>query len=374
MKTYRILAINPGSTSAKIAVYENTKEVFKANVPADPAVMATGDFGIQREYLEKVIGEVLTEHGMDPYGFDAYAGRGGGLCPSAGGIYAVNEKIKEDAVSEKYGGKHPAALGSILADAFAQKNQKPAFIVNGPGTDEYCDEARFTGFKGVYRASHVHALNQKEMALRAAGQIGKPYAECNLIVAHLGGGISITAHRKGQMIDSNDNLDGEGPMAPTRCGAMPVKPVVEMCFSGKYSKQDLLARMRSTGGLADHLGTADILEIKQMIANGNAYAEKVYHAFIYQIAKEIGAMAAALCGDVYGIVLTGGISYDEDLVAALNKQIGFLGTVIAMPGEFEMEALAAGAVRALEGKEEVLTYTGEWCFNGFAHLRGYCFN
>ncbi len=217
-------------------------------------------------------------------GVDAFSARGGGLASVDGGVYAINETLLEHARAG-FSVKHPAMLGAQLADAFSKTYGGSAFVVNPPDVDEFSDLARVTGWKGVYRESRIHALNQKEIGIRYGASVAKKYEEMNLIICHIGGGISVTAHKKGKMVDSNDIAQGDGPMAPTRCGAIPVKDVVKACFSGKYTEGELYEKITKTGGLVDHLGTSDAREVRAMMEQGNTYAKLVYDAMIYQIGK-----------------------------------------------------------------------------------------
>lgn len=295
---------------------------------------------------------------------DAFSSRGGGCGTTESGVFTINETLL-DYVTNRPSVVHPAILGAPIASALAEKYHAKAFIVNPPEVDEFKDLARVTGLKGVYRKSAIHALNQKEIGLRYAQKVGKNYSDLNLIICHIGGGISITAHEKGRMVDSNDIARGDGPMAPTRCGSLPVRDVVEMCYSGKYSEKEMLEKVTKNGGLADHLGTSDAREVKERTDAGDAYAALIYDAMIYQIGKEVGAMAAVLHGNVDGIILTGGISYDTYVVQRLKEMISFVAPVTVMAGEFEMEALASGAIRVLSGKEEAKTFTGIPVWDGF---------
>jgi butyrate kinase len=230
--------------------------------------------------------------------------------------------------------------------------------------DEYQDVARITGMKEISRQSHLHALNQKETASRYAASIGKKYEELNLVVAHIGGGISVAAHRNGKMIDGNDITAGEGPMSPTRTGSVPAADLIRLCFSGKYAQKELLERCTKNGGLVDYLCTSDALEIKSRIKQGDAYAALVYQSMVYQIIKTIGAMAAALEGKVDGILLGGGLVRDEELAEKIRAACSFIAPTHTYPGEFEMEAMAAGALRILRGEETAKIYTGEPLWKG----------
>lgn len=366
MSTYKIFAINPGSTSTKITMFDGD-EVFSKNVSHDAEKLKEfKEISDQFDYRKETILEELAEAGISLEGVDAFSARGGGLVNVEGGVYRVGEKLLEHA-RVGYTIKHPAALGAQLADAFCKEYGGRAFVVNPPDVDEFSDVARVTGLKGVYRESRIHALNQKEIGIRYAESKGMKYGDMNLIICHIGGGISVTAHKKGLMVDSDDIANGDGPMAPTRCGQLPVREVVNMCYSGKYTEKEMRDKITKTGGLVDHLGTSDAREVRSMMDAGNQYAALIYDAMIYQIGKTAGAMAAALCGSVDGIILTGGISHDDYLVEKLAEMIGFIAPVTVMAGEFEMEALAAGAMRVLAGEEQAKEYTGNPVWKGFAY-------
>ena len=357
--SFRIFTVNPGSTSTKIALFEDGEKYFDANVTHQSSELDRfDDIAGQLDYRRDTILELLAEAGYSLEGTDAFVGRGGGLVPLVGGTYRVNEIMLSHA-RQCLAGPHPATLGCQLAHSLKEQYGGSAFVVNPPDVDEFCDYARMTGIKGVYRESRVHALNQKEVAIRHAASIGKKYEELNLIVAHLGGGISIAAHRQGRMIDSNDTLNGDGPFAPTRCGAIAVKSVLGL------DSDHVRPLITKAGGLVSHLGTSDVVEVHRRIDSGDRYAELVYESMIYQIAKQIGAMAAVLKGKVDAIILTGGIARDNKLVETLKESIEFVATVTAIPGEFEMEALAAGALRVLKGEETSLEYSGVPVWNGF---------
>jgi len=365
MKSYKVFAINPGSTSTKIAMFEGENQVFSQNVSHDAEKLKEfQEISDQFDYRRETILNELKAAGQSLEGVDAFSARGGGLVNVEGGVYQVGEKLLEHART-CFTVKHPATLGSQLAAAFAKEYGGQAFVVNPPDVDEFSDVARVTGLKGIYRESRIHALNQKEIGIRYGKKVGKPYNELNLIICHIGGGISVTAHDHGRMVDSNDIANGDGPMAPTRCGQLPVKDVITMCFSGKYTEREMRDKVTKTGGLVDHLGTSDAREVGKMIAEGNPYAKLVYDAMIYEIGKTAGSMAAVLKGKIDAIVLTGGISYDKYVVESLTEMLSFLAPIEVMAGEFEMEALAAGAIRVLNGEEEAKVYTGEPVWNGF---------
>jgi len=365
----RVFTVNPGSTSTKVALFEGTDKVFSKNVSHDASrLKAIGSIPDQLPYRKVIIEEALQEAGISLTGIDCVSGRGGGLPPMHAGVYEINDKMCEDARKGK-GVMHAGLLGPLLAREFANQYNVRAVIVNPPGTDELCDYARVTGFNDVFRISRVHALNMKEAAIRYADSIHRKYEDMDLITVHLGGGISVTANQKGKMIDTVDISNGDGHMAPTRSGFIPAMSLVKMCFSGKYTEEELKARVNRNGGWVDHLGTSDAREIEEMISKGDRYAELIYQATIYQIAKSIGAYASVLEGKVDAILISGGIAHSKMFTDGLIKRVKYIAPVVLMPGEFEMEALAAGAIRALEGKEEIKTYTGEPVWMGFEELR-----
>lgn len=370
MKNYKVFAINPGSTSTKIAMFEGENAVFSKNVSHDAEKLKEfKEISDQFEYRKETILNELKKAGQTLAGVDAFSARGGGLVNVESGVYAVGEKLLEHA-RIGFTVKHPATLGAQLAAAFAEEYGGQAFVVNPPDVDEFQDVARVTGLKGIYRESRIHALNQKEIGIRYAAKMGKRYEELNLIICHIGGGISVTAHKRGKMIDSNDIANGDGPMAPTRCGQIPVKDVITMCFSGKYTEKEMRDKVTKTGGLVDHLGTSDAREVEKMMKNGDPYAKLIYDAMIYEIGKTAGSMAAVLKGSVDAIILTGGISHDNYVVEYLTSMLSFIAPIAVMAGEFEMEALAAGAVRILNGEETVKEYTGIPVWSGFAKESG----
>ncbi len=363
-KPWRVLVINPGSTSTKVGLFEGERAVFQKNVAHDAADLAKfAGVSAQMPYRCKLILEALDEAGVSLSEIDAYVGRGGGLIAMPGGTYAIGSKLLADATAGANGVQHPAQLGPQIAHEFAARYDKPAFVVNPPDTDELCDLARMTGIAGVYRTVHLHALNLKETAIRHAASMGRAYDECNFVVCHIGGGISISAHDPGKMIDGNDIVGGEGPMAPTRSGSVPAIEVA------KYTAENGLRAARSlcmkTGGFVDLLGTSDAIEVCDRAAAGDAAAQRAWDAMVYQICKWIGEMSCALKGKVDGILLGGGMVHSKELVAAIEESCGWIAPVTAYPGEFELEAMAAGAVRVLDGVEEPRAYTGEPVFSGF---------
>ena len=363
MSDYKILTINPGSTSTKIAIYEGTKKLFSENVSHDASELAKyAGISDQLPYREQTIRALLDQSGVSLEGVAAVVGRGGGLLAMEGGVYGMNDVLLDHAVRGANGVQHPAQLGPQLAKKFADEIGCPAFVVNPPDTDELQPVARMTGIKGVYRNVHLHALNLKETAIQHANSMGRKYEDCNFVVCHIGGGISISAHQKGKMIDGNDIVGGDGPMAPTRCGAVPAAELIDYCFSGA-DKKTAKALCTKTGGFVSLLGTSDAIEVSERAVKGEKVPYLAWNAMIYQIIKEIGAMAAALHGKVDGILLGGGMVHNKELVAKITEACSFIAPVTAYPGEFEMEAMAAGAIRALKGEEQVKTYTGKLCWD-----------
>lgn len=363
-RVIRILAINPGSTSTKIGVFDNDKCILRESIEHTKEDLAGfPDIPSQKEYRYNLILDVLKKDNIDIESIDAFSGRGGGLECCPGGTYIINEKLYEHART-CHTIKHPATLGATLCYEFAKKYNKLAFCVNPPDVDEFKIEARITGIPGIYRESRIHALNQKEIAERYAKKAKTKYHNLNLIVCHMGGGISIAAHQKGKMIDCNDIVNGDGPMAPTRSGFVPAKPLIDLCFSGKYTQKELSAFMTKTGGLVALLGTNDLREVRQMMNKGDEKAKVVYKALVYQIAKQIGAMYVALKCNCSAIIFTGGMANDKDFINDIKTYVKKLAKIVVMPGEFELEGLAAGAIRVMTKEEDYQIYTGEPVFKG----------
>ncbi len=353
----RILTINPGSTSTKIAIFDDEKPVFEEVLrhPSEEIGKFETIFD-QYEFRKNIILETLNEKGINLTKLAAVVGRGGLLKPIAGGTYRVDEKMLKDL---KVGvlGEHASNLGGVLAYEIAEQLNIESFIVDPVVVDEMHDIARISGMPEIERKSIFHALNQKAVARRAAKDLGKAYNEMNLIVAHLGGGVSVGAHEKGQVIDVNNALDGEGPFSPERSGGLPVGDLAKLCFSGKYSHKEIKKLITGKGGLVAYLNTSDGREVEKMIKDGDKKAEIVYQAMAYQVAKEIGSCAAVLKGEVDGIVLTGGVAYDKTFVKWIEDRVSFISKVLVYPGEDEMIALAQGGLRVLNGEEDAKQYS-----------------
>lgn len=362
--SYKILTLSPGSTSTKVAVFDGDQALFRLNVTHPAEELARFDHAAdQFEYRKATILSALAEQGIQLSDIDAFSGYCGAMGPTKGGIFAIDQTVCDSVLAA--GVNHPAILGAPLLFAFAQETGKPAYAVNQPDTDELADVARITGYPGVYRKSHVHCLNQKECAIRCASELGISYEEGNFVVAHVGGGLSVACHEHGRMVDTNDVLEGSGPFAPNRSGDVPLKPVVKLAFSGAHDKKEIDGVIGKTGGLVGLCGTDDARVIEGRIAEGDEWAALAFDAMAYQVAKAIGAFAAVVGGKVDGIVLTGGVSHSERFVSYVTERVGWIAPVKVYAGDFEMDALAAGAVRALDGAEEVMTYTGEPSWKGF---------
>jgi len=352
----KVLVINPGSTSTKIAVFDDENSLLEKTI-RHSADELKGFKSIidQYDFRVKVIEDVLKENNFNLEDFDAFVGRGGLLHPIESGTYRVNEDMIKDLKECRYG-EHASNLGAIIAYSLAQKVNKSAYIVDPVVVDEMDKLARYSGLKGIERKSIWHALNQKAVARRAAKDLGKSYNEANLIVVHLGGGISVAAHKKGRTVDVNNALNGDGPFAPERAGGLPTISLVDLCMSGKYTYEEMKKLLAGKGGLVSHLGTNNAIEVEQMINKGDEYARLVYEAMAYQVAKTIGEMATVLKGHVDAIVLTGGIANSQMLVNWIKERVSFIAPVLVYPGEDEMRALLEGALRVLRGEEKEKIY------------------
>lgn len=352
----KILVINPGSTSTKIAVFHGQENLLTVNITHETSeIQKFKKMADQLNFRWQVILDVLEDHQQDLDDLDAVSARGGLLKPIPGGTYLVNEKMKQH-LREGLQGEHASNLGAVIAGKFAEEYNCPAFIVDPVIVDEMNDLARLSGLKGLERKSIFHALNQKAVAREASKELAKPYQELNLIVVHLGGGISVGLHQKGQVVDVNNALDGEGPFSPERSGGLPILDLLKMCFSGQYTKTEIKNKIKGQGGLVSYLETSDLRAVEQRIDNNDSYAKQVFEAMAYQVAKEVGALSTVVNGELAAIVISGGMAHSKRLLAVIKARIAFLAPVLVFPGEKEMEALAAGALRVLNGEEELKTY------------------
>ena len=353
---YKLLIINPGSTSTKIGVYEGEKEILEETLRhSAEEILKYDTIFDQLDFRKEVILKVLKEKGIDINELDAVIGRGGMLKPIEGGTYEVNDAMVEDL---KIGvqGPHASNLGGILSNEIAKEIGKRAFIVDPVVVDEMEDVARLSGVPELPRKSKFHALNQKAVAKRYAKEHNTSYEDINLIVVHMGGGVSVGAHRKGRVIDVNNALDGDGPFSPERAGGVPSGELLEMCFSGKYSKEEVYKKLVGKGGFVAYANTNDARDLIKLSQEGDEKGSLIFNAFIYQIAKEIGSMAVVLDGDVDAIVLTGGIAYSDYVTNAINKKVKWIAPMVVYGGEDELLALAQGAIRVLDGVEEAKIY------------------
>ena len=353
--SYKVLTINPGSTSTKIALYGEQGELWNQTLrhPAEE-IAHFGRIAEQFEWRLSLILEAMEARGESLSELSAVVGRGGLTKPVMGGTYEVTTALIDELRTTPM--EHASNLGAPLADAIARKAGVKAYIVDPPTVDELQPTARVSGVKALPRLSVFHALNQKAVARRYAAEIGKPYEELNLVVAHMGGGVSVGAHRKGCVIDVNNALDGEGPIAPERAGSLPAGSLVELCFSGKYTKAEVKKMLCGKGGVVDLLGTNSMIEVRERAAAGDEEASLVLEAMCYSIAKNIGAMAAALDGKVDAVILTGGLAYSEVITDKIAHRISFIAPIEIYPGEDEMLALAESGLAVLRGEREAKIY------------------
>ena len=355
-KDYKILVINPGSTSTKVALFSNEHLLFDKKIEHSNEELSVFHKIIdQYEFRLDIILNFLKEKGIEHSTLDAVVGRGGLLKPITSGTYRVNEKMLED-LRRGVMGEHASNLGGLLAHGIAGKLSIPSYIVDPVVIDEMKPVARISGMPEIPRISILHGLNQKAVTRKAALDLGKNYEKVNFIVAHLGGGISVGVHCKGKVIDVNNALNGEGPFTPERSGGVPVGSLVELCFSGKFSKDEMMKKIKGKGGLVAYLNTNDVREVVKMIKNGDKKAKLLLEAMAYQVAKEIGAGATVLKGQIDAIILTGGIAYNNEFVNMVRDRVSFLSLVMIYPGEEEMLALCEGVLRVLKGEEVEKVY------------------
>ena len=352
----KTLVINPGSTSTKVGVFEDETLLFEETLRHPTEEIAKYASVIdQKDFRKEIILDFLKEKDCDPKSLDVIVGRGGLLKPIPGGTYTVSDALLADLVKGVQG-QHASNLGGILAREIGDKLGVPSYIVDPVVVDELTDKARLSGMPELPRRSIFHALNQKAVARRYAKEHGARYEDLNLIVIHMGGGVSVGAHDHGKVVDVNNILDGEGCFSPERSGTVPVGDLVKMCFSGKYTQQEIYKKICGNGGFNAYLHTNDARVVEKMVKEGSAEAKLVQDAFYYQIAKDAGAMAAVLCGKVDQIILTGGIAYNPYTREILEKHLGFIAPITVYPGEDELLALCQGALRVVTGEEKAREY------------------
>jgi len=351
----RLLVINVGSTSTKVAFFRGREPVVLENIRYSSEDLARfSSLAEQLPFREQDVVNFLKKNGIDLKEVEMVVSRGGLGRPAPAGAYKVDEAMCRDLLEEKYG-RHPSGLGPSIALDFSKKYGMPAIVIDPPSTDEFEPIARVSGIPEIERRSVAHALNQKMAARRYAAKLGKKYEEINVVVAHLGGGVSIGAHRMGRMVDCTHGLS-EGPLTPERAGALPTLELLDFAASSKLERKQLQTRLVGQGGLAAYLGTTDAKKVEEMVRGGDKKAELIFEAMAYQISKGIGAMTTVLKGKVDGIVITGGLAHSEMLRGLIEERVGFLAPFFVYPGEDEMLALAEGGLRVLRGEEEVKAY------------------
>lgn len=355
-KKFLMLIINPGSTSTKFAIFEDDKSLFEKTIrhPLEDFKDCPG-VKDQKSIRMRYVLDAMKENGFSPEKLDAVVGRGGITKPLNSGTYAVNDEMIKDLQSGA-ASAHASCLGGLMADDIAKQYKIPSFIVDPVVVDELEPIARLTGIPEIKRTSVFHALNAKAVARVCASELGMNYDDARFVVAHLGGGVTVSTHRYGRVIEISHGIDGQGPITPERCGTVPVQGIVDMCFSGKYTKEQISAYCQKSGGIKAYLGLNDMREVEALIDKGDANALLIYDAMAYSICKEIGAQCAVLEGRVDAIILTGGLAYSKRFCGMIKQRVDSFAPIHVYPGEFEMEALAAGGLRVLRGEEKAATY------------------
>lgn len=355
---YRVLAINPGSTSTKIAVHEEEKVLFEKTLRHDPKELDKfGGIIEQYDFRKGLVMDAMKEHDVDPKSLHAVVGRGGLVRPVSGGTMKIGANMMRDLQDPALWGRiHASNLGAFIANAISEELSIPGFIVDPVVVDEFDDIARISGIPEIERKSLLHALNIRYIARLMAKELGKDISQVNLIGVHMGGGISVAAIKGGRVVDVNNALLGMGPFSPQRAGALPIGDLLDMAYSGKYSKKELTTYLTKSAGLMAYLGTDSGIEVNKRIQEGDKKAELILEAMCYQVAKEIGASATVLSGKVDAIFLSGGLVYNEFIVNHITDRCSFIADIHLYPGEKEMEALCQGGIRVLKGIEEAIDY------------------
>ena len=366
MKTpIKMLVINPGSTSTKVSFFEDEKNVYTESIFHDaPELLQYPTTNDQMPMRKQVLLDFLRAHGMTPADMDVFVGRGGCAYSQTSGVMEIDERLVSDTAADCGGSDHPAKLGVMLAYELGTEYHKPMYTVNPTNVDELCDYARLTGIAGLYRRAQTHVLNQKGIAAIHAKKLGKRYEDLNLIVCHVDGGITITAHKNGRMIDSTEGAGGDGPFTPTRLGSIPVMEVLQYLDQG-HTTAEMRAMLSRSGGFVSHFGTSDAAKIHALVEAGDKKAATVWNAMIYQLCKSIGSMAAVLEGKVDGILLTGGLMRYADILEGVEARCGWIAPVSVYPGECEQEAMADAVLEVLRGQRQANRYTGSPVFRGF---------
>ena len=350
------LIINPGSTSTKIGVFEDETLLFEETLRHSTEEIASyASIVDQKDFRKQIILDLLKEKNFDIHSLNVIVGRGGMLKPIPGGTYAVSDDLLADLKIGRQG-QHASNLGGILAREIGDSIGAPSYIVDPVVVDELMPISRYSGVPELPRTSVFHALNQKAVAKRYAKEQGKAYESLNLIVVHMGGGVSVGAHEKGRVVDVFNALDGDGAVSPERAGAVPTGALIKMCFSGEFTEKEVYKKVVGNGGFNAYLGSNDMRDVDKMVDNGDKRAEEIRDAFIMQVAKDIGSMACVLKGKVDQIIMTGGIAYDKAVISGLTERAGFLAPITVYPGEDELLALAQGALRVMNGEEKAMEY------------------
>lgn len=361
----KMLIINPGSTSTKVSYFEDERNVYTESIFHDaPVLLQYPTTNDQMPMRKQVILDFLQSHGMTPADMDVFVGRGGCAYSQKSGVMEIDGQLVRDTADDKGGSDHPAKLGVMLAYELGQAYHKPMYTVNPTNVDELCDVARLTGIKGLYRRAQTHVLNQKGIAAIHAKKLGKKYEDLNLIVCHVDGGITVTAHQKGRMIDSTEGAGGDGPFTPTRLGSIPVMEVLQYLDQG-HTTGEMRAMLSRSGGFVSHFGTSDASKIHALVETGDMKAVTVWNAMVYQLCKSIGSMAAVLEGKVDGILLTGGLMRYNDILKGVEERCGWIAPIAVYPGECEQEAMAEAVLEVLRGQKQAGCYTGVPVFQGF---------
>ena len=366
MKTvYKMLVINPGSTSTKVSYFENEKNVYTESVFHDaPELLSYPTVNDQIPLRRAFIEDFMARHDLKLSDMDAFVGRGGSAYPQPSGVMEIDDRLVADTAAGVGGSDHPAKLGVMLAYELCREFGGKMYTLNPTNVDELCDYARPTGIAGLYRRAQTHVLNQKGIAAIHAKTLGKRYEDCNFIVSHIDGGITVTAHCRGKMIDSTEGAGGDGPFTPTRLGSIPVMEVLTYLEAG-HTTDEVKTMLSRSGGFVSHFGTSNSDTIHAMVASGDRKAAVIWNTMIYQLCKSIGAMAAVLEGKVDGILLTGGLVRFDDIVEGIKQRCGWIAPVTVYPGECEQEALAEAALEVLRGEKTARRYTGMPVFQGF---------
>ena len=362
----KMLVINPGSTSTKVSYFEDEKNVCTESIFHDaPELLKYPTTNDQMPMRKQVLLTFLQSHGMTPADMDVFVGRGGCAYSQAAGVMEIDGRLVRDTAADKGGSDHPAKLGVMLAYELGCEYRKPMYTVNPTNVDELWDYARLTGIAGLYRRAQTHVLNQKGIAAIHAKKLGKRYEELNLIVCHVDGGITVTAHKAGRMVDSTEGAGGDGPFTPTRLGSIPVMEVLQYLDEGHTTAQ-MRSMLSRSGGFVSHFGTSDAAKVHALVEAGDKKAVTVWNAMIYQLCKSIGGMAAVLEGKVDGILLTGGLMRYDDILEGVEQRCGWIAPITVYPGECEQEAMADAVLEVLRGQRKANRYTGVPVFQGFA--------